>query len=49
MVNGAEIQSNVFIDRGKLSGTESLFRFGEVDGMNDLINYGYGYFKITTI
>jgi len=49
MVNGAEIQSNVFIDRGRLSATESLFRFGEIDGMNDLLNYGYGYFKITTI
>lgn len=49
MVNAAEIQSNVFINRGKLSGTESLLRLGEVDGMTDLINYGYGYFKITTI
>ena len=45
MVNGAEIQSNVFIDRGKLSGNESILRLGEIDGLNDLINYGYGYFK----
>lgn len=49
MVDATEIQSNVFIDRGRLSGTEGLLRLGEVDGMNDLINYGYGYFKITTI
>jgi hypothetical protein len=46
MVNGTEIQSSVFIDRGKLSGTESILRLGEIDSMNDLINYGYGYFKI---
>lgn len=49
MVNAPEIQSNVFIDRGRLSATESLLRLAEVDGMRDLINYGYGYFKITEI
>lgn len=47
MVTAPEIQSNVFIDRGRLSATESLLRLGEVDSMRDLINYGYGYFKIT--
>jgi hypothetical protein len=46
MVNGVEIQSNVFIDRGKLSGTESLLRLGEIDSMEDLTQYGYGYFII---
>ena len=49
MINAPEIQSNVFIDRGKLSGNESLLRLGEIDSMNDLINYGYGYFKLTEI
>jgi hypothetical protein len=47
MVNATEIQSNVFIVRGKLSGTESLLRLGEVDNLGDLIKYGYGYFKLT--
>jgi hypothetical protein len=47
MVNATEIQSNVFINRGKLSGTESLLRLGEVDNLGDLIKYGYGYFKLT--
>jgi hypothetical protein len=46
MVNATEIQSNVFIDRGRLSGTESFLRLGEVDNLGDLIKYGYGYFKI---
>jgi hypothetical protein len=47
MVNATEIQSNVFINRGKLSGTESLLRLGEIDNLGDLIKYGYGYFKLT--
>ena len=46
MVNGLEVQSNVFIDRGKLSGTESLLRLGEIDSIEDLTQYGYGYFII---
>lgn len=46
MVNGVEIQSNVFIDRGKLSGNESILRLGEIDSMKDLTQYGYGYFII---
>ena len=46
MVNATEIQSNVFIDRGKLSGNESLLRLGEIDSFDNLINYGYGYFII---
>lgn len=46
MVNATELQSNVFIDRGKLSGTEGLLRLGEVDNLGDLIKYGYRYFKI---
>jgi hypothetical protein len=46
MVNAAEVQSDVFIDRGKLSGSEGLLRLGEVDNLGDLIKYGYGYFKI---
>ena len=49
MINAPEKQSNVFIDRGELSGNESLLRLGEIDSMNDLINYGYGYFKLTEI
>jgi hypothetical protein len=41
-----EIQSDVFIERGKYSGTENLQRLGEVDNIGDLVRYGYGYFKI---
>jgi hypothetical protein len=43
-----EIQSGVYIERGKYSGFEPLQRLGEVDNFGDLKRYGYGYFKINT-
>ena len=41
-----EVQSNVFIERGKNSGLERLIRLGEVDNIGDLEKYGYGFFNI---
>jgi hypothetical protein len=41
-----EVQSNVFIERGKNSGLERLIRLGEIDNIGDLENYGYGFFNI---
>jgi len=41
-----EINSGVYIERGKYSGFEPLQRLGEVDNLGDLRRYGYGYFKI---
>lgn len=46
MVSSPEIQSEVFIERGKNSAFEGLERLGEVDNIGDLTSYGYGYFKI---
>jgi hypothetical protein len=46
MVEQPQIQSNVFIERGKSSGLESLRRIGEVDSIRDLERYGYKYFNI---
>ena len=40
-----EIQTNVFIDRGKNSGLEKLERLNEVDSVGDLEKYGYKFFK----
>lgn len=42
----AEIQSDVFVDRGKNSGLENIIRLGEVDNVGDLTKYGYGFFTI---
>ena len=46
IVEQPQIQSNVFIERGKSSGLESLRRIGEVDSIRDLERYGYKYFNI---
>lgn len=44
-----EIQSNVYVERGKYSPFEAIQRLGEVDNSGDLVRYGYGYYKINTI
>jgi hypothetical protein len=44
-VMSPEIQSEIFIERGKNSAFEGLQRLGEVDNMGDLNSYGYGFFK----
>jgi len=41
-----ELQSNVFVERGKVSGLERIMRLGEVDNIGDIINYGYGFFNV---
>ena len=46
VVNSPEIQSGIFIERGKDTAFEALQRLGEVDNIGDLISYGYGFFKI---
>lgn len=43
-----EIQSDVYIERGKNSALERVERLGEVDNVGDLENYGYKFFKFTT-
>ena len=40
-----EVQSDVFIERGKNSALERIERLGEVDNIGDLENYGYGFFN----
>lgn len=45
-VSDTQIFSNVFIERGKISGYEKVLRLGEVNTIVDLENYGYGFFKL---
>jgi len=45
VINDAQVQSDVFIERGKNSVYENVGRLGEVDNIGDLENYGYGFFK----
>lgn len=46
IIDEAEIQSNVFIERGKNSALERLERLGEVDNLGDLEKYGYRFFRV---
>jgi len=46
VVSSPEIQSGIFIERGKDTAFEALQRLGEVDNIGDLTSYGYGFFKI---
>jgi hypothetical protein len=40
------IQSNVFIERGKISGMENFRRIGEVNNTGSLKTYGYKFFDV---
>jgi hypothetical protein len=44
-----EVQTNVYVERGKNSGLESLERLGEVDNLGDLTKYGYGFFNVNQV
>jgi hypothetical protein len=46
VVDQAQIQTNVFVERGKNSAYERIMRLGEVDNLGDMINYGYGFFNV---
>jgi hypothetical protein len=46
VINSPEVQSEIYIERGKYSAFEALLRLSEVDNMGDLTRYGYGFFKI---
>jgi len=48
-ISEPEIQSTVFIERGKQAAMEKIQRIGEVDNLGDLVRYGYGYFKVEKI
>lgn len=41
-----QINTDVYVDRGKASPYEIVRRLGEVDNLADMENYGYGYFII---
>jgi hypothetical protein len=46
VIDQPEIQSNIFIERGKMSALEYIERLGEVDNVGDLTKYGYNFFKV---
>lgn len=48
VIDEPEIQSNIFIERGKYSAFESIERLNEVSSVGGLTKYGYGFFKVKT-
>jgi hypothetical protein len=46
IIDEAEVQSNIFIERGKNSALERIQRLGEVDNIGDLEKYGYKFFNV---
>lgn len=49
VIDQPQIQSNVYVERGKNSGYESTQRLGEVDNVGDLEKYGYKFFTIKKV
>lgn len=41
-----EVQSNIYVERGKLAPYEKIHRLGEVNNLGQLNRYGYGYFDV---
>ena len=46
IIDQPQIQTNVYVERGKVSGYERVQRLGEVDNIGDMLNYGYGFFNV---
>jgi hypothetical protein len=46
VIEEPEIQTYVFIERGKNSAMENFRRIGEVGGVGSLVNYGYKFFDV---
>lgn len=46
VIDQPQIQTNVYVERGKNSAYERVQRLGEVDNIGDLVNYGYGFFNV---
>jgi hypothetical protein len=46
VIDQPQIQTNVYVERGKNSAYERIQRLGEVDNVGDLVNYGYGFFNV---
>lgn len=46
IIDQAQIQTDVYVERGKQSGYERVQRIGEVDNLGDMINYGYKFFNV---
>lgn len=46
VIDQGQIQTDVFIERGKNSAYERVQRLGEINNLGSLENYGYGFFNV---
>ena len=46
VIDEAEVQTDVFIDRGKISAYERVQRLNEIKNIGELVNYGYKFYNI---
>ena len=46
VIDQAQIQTNVFVERGVNSALERIMRLGEIDSLGDMLSYGYGFFNV---
>lgn len=46
IVSPPEVQSDLFIDRGATTVTEDHLRLGEIKGLDALLDYGNGYYRV---
>lgn len=46
VIDQPQIQTDVFVERGKNSAYERVQRLGEVDNLGDMLNYGYNFFNV---
>ena len=49
VISEAEVQTNVFIERGKNSALEMIQRLGEINTIGDLEQYGYKFYNLIKI
>jgi hypothetical protein len=48
IISTPEIKNDVFIDRGQTTVSEHHLRMSEIETLDHLINYGNGYFNVTS-
>ena len=46
ITNEPEVESDVFIDRGRVTILQSHLQLGEITNLGDLVNYGNGFYNI---
>ncbi len=46
IVDQPQINTDIYVERGKNTAYEQIRRLGEVENLSDMVNYGYGYFII---